>query len=207
MRERFSYASATNTAIASPCPSTTYRTAASTPSRFNNHRVLPCRAHRFRSGPSAPVSFNRRLAYDLKSFITRLWFGFRLDNNMNVVRPNVRCKERPLAMRANLSYGIQYRRAAERAQYVGGLVHQIPFVRCPIRVGFQRAMSRDVVVPIHGTGFVAVQMRTIAGERNQVRHARSFYTAPLRSRLTGSTVTRLDHRYASRGSVQGAVSR
>jgi hypothetical protein len=39
------------------------------------------------------------------------------------------------------------------------------------------------VVPIHGTGFVAVQMGAVAGERNQVRHARSFYTAPSRSRL------------------------
>jgi hypothetical protein len=36
------------------------------------------------------------------------------------------------------------------------------------------------VVPIHGTGFVAVQMTSIAREGNQVRHVRSCYTAPLR---------------------------
>jgi hypothetical protein len=39
------------------------------------------------------------------------------------------------------------------------------------------------VVPIHGTGFVAVQMGAVVRERNQVRHVRLFYTAPSRSRL------------------------
>jgi hypothetical protein len=42
------------------------------------------------------------------------------------------------------------------------------------------------VVPIHGTGFVAVQMGAVARERYQVRHARLFYTAPSQSRLIGS---------------------
>jgi hypothetical protein len=47
-------------------------------------------------------------------------------------------------------------------------------------------MSMNVVAPIHGTGFVAVQMGAIARERNQVRHVGVFYTAPSRSRLTGT---------------------
>jgi hypothetical protein len=55
-------------------------------------------------------------------------------------------------------------------------------------------MSRNVVVPIHGTGFVAVHMGAIPGERNQVRHRTSVYTARSRSRL-GNGRSRLSNSF------------
>jgi hypothetical protein len=122
-----------------------------------------------------------RIRFEIVHYSFRL--GFSFDNNMNVVRSYMGCEKRPLAMRTHLLNRTKYCCAAERVKYVRSLVHKIPLVRYPLRVGFHHTMSRNVVVPIHGTGFVAVQMRTVAGERNQVCHRRPFYTAPSRSRL------------------------
>jgi hypothetical protein len=112
-------------------------------------------------------------------------FGLRLCFNygVNVIGPNVRRQKRPLSMRANLPYRVQHSATSGRIQQVRSLVHQIALVRCSSKLGIRQTMARNVVVPIHGTGFVSVNMRAIARERNQVRHAKLFYTAPSRSRL------------------------
>jgi hypothetical protein len=86
-------------------------------------------------------------------------------------------------MRANLPDCVEYRTTAGLVQHIRILIHQLSLARCTPWIGRQGAMSGDVVVPIHGTGFVAMQMRTIAGERDQVRHRRLFYIAPSWSRL------------------------
>jgi hypothetical protein len=109
--------------------------------------------------------------------------GFGLYDGVNVVRSRVRGQKRPSPMPADLPYRIHYRTTAGRVQQIRSLVHQSALVARTRRIGLNQAMSRNVVVPIHGTGFVAMQMRAIARERNQVRHAASFYPAPSRSRL------------------------
>ena len=110
-------------------------------------------------------------------------FCFCLDNHVNMVIPYMRRKESPISVRANLPYTVQHRAAVRRIQQERTLVHQIALTRCTFGVRSNQMMSRNVVVPIHGTEFVAVHMRSVAGERNQVRHAGLFYTAPSRSRL------------------------
>jgi len=108
---------------------------------------------------------------------------FSLRNSVNTSASHMRGQERPLAMRANLSNRREYRETACRVQQVGRLVHRIAFARRARIVRLNRAMSGDIMVPIHGTALVAMEMRAIAGERDQVRHVSSFYTAPSRSRL------------------------
>jgi hypothetical protein len=119
-----------------------------------------------------------------------LGFRVRVYHRMNVSRSYMRRQKRPVTVQANLTDRAQHRTAVGRIQQIRSLIHQMPLVRCTRRVGLNRAMSMNVMVPIHGTGFVAVQMGAIARERNQVRHARLFYTAPSRSRL-GRTRSRL----------------
>jgi hypothetical protein len=112
-----------------------------------------------------------------------LWFRFGVYDCMNVRGPNMRRQKRPFPVQANLEYRIQHCATSAGVQQVRRLVHQIALAQCTLLIGLNQTMSRNVVVPIHGTRFVAVQMRTIVGERNKVRHARTFYTAPSRSRL------------------------
>jgi hypothetical protein len=108
---------------------------------------------------------------------------FRLNNNVNMVSPHMRRKKIPVSVRANFPYAVQHRAAIRSVQPVRILVHQVTLSRGARLIGRNQAMSRNVVVPIHGTGFVAVHMGTVAGERNQVRPAGSFYIAPSRLRL------------------------
>jgi hypothetical protein len=112
-----------------------------------------------------------------------LRLGVRFHHYMDVVGPHMRRQQRPGSMQANLANRIQHRTAGDCIQQVRPLIHQIALARRTRPIAFNQSMSRNIVVPIHGTGFVAVQMRTIAGERNQVRHTRLFYTALSRSRL------------------------
>jgi hypothetical protein len=113
---------------------------------------------------------------------------FSLDNGVDVIGPHMRRQKRPLAVRANLSNRTEHRPTATRIQKVRRLVHQFSLARCTYLVGPNHAMPRNVVAPIHGTGFVAVQMGAIARERNQVRHVGLFCTAPSRSRLGGAAL-------------------
>jgi hypothetical protein len=114
----------------------------------------------------------------------------RFHQRMNVVRAHMRRQKRPSPIRTNLLDRVHDRAPGESIQEVRRLIHQIVHTRCAPRIRLNSAMSRNIMVPIHGTGLVAVQMRTTARERNQVRHARVFHTAPLRSRL-GRTRSRL----------------
>jgi hypothetical protein len=112
-------------------------------------------------------------------------FGFclSLDNHMNVIGAHVRSQQRPVSMRANFSYRVQHGATPRSVQHVRSLVHQLAFARCTRLIVLLQPVSRNVMVPIYGTGFVAVHVSAVARERNQVRHARLFYTAPSRSRL------------------------
>jgi hypothetical protein len=104
-------------------------------------------------------------------------------NHVNMVGSDMSRQEPPSAMPTNFAYGVEYRAARRAAQQIQLLVHQILLMRCPPKIRLKRTMSGNIVAPIHGTGFVAVQVRTITGERDQVYHGRFARTAPSRSRL------------------------
>jgi hypothetical protein len=98
------------------------------------------------------------------------------------------CRQQsPSAIRGNFAYSIKHRTASQAVQHVRLLVHQAALMCGPPRIWLKSAVSGNIVVPIHGTRFVAVQMRSIAGEGDQVRHRTSVYTASSRSRLIGGT--------------------
>ena len=123
---------------------------------------------------------------------TEIPFRFRIcfHHSVNVIRPHMRRQKRPLTVRANLLNRIEHRATDGRVQEVRRLVHQVALARGTRLVWINDAMSRNLVVPIHGTGFVAVQMTTLAREGNQVRHVRSFYTARLRQAEPRSRLSR-----------------
>jgi len=102
---------------------------------------------------------------------------------VNVVRARIRCQKRPTPVHADFPYRVKHYVTAGRVQYVRLLIHQIPHARRARRIPLKSAISKNIMVPIHGTSFIPVQMCTIARERDQVRHARLFYTAPSPSRL------------------------
>jgi hypothetical protein len=141
-----------------------------------------------------------RIGFEIDHY--SFWFRICFHHAMRVIRSNVRRQKCPLPMRANLLHRLQHCGPVGRAQQVRSLVHQEALTRCTLLIGLRQTMSRNVMVPIHGTGFVAVQMRSIARERNQIRHANLLYTAPSRSRL-GSARSSLNG--SARSSLNGGV--
>ncbi len=117
--------------------------------------------------------------------ITHHPVGFRIGvyNCMHVRGPNVPRQKGPVPMRANLPYSVQNCVTFGSIQQVRSMLHQVALARSTLPIGLQQTMSRNIVVPIHGTRFISMQMAAMARERNQVRHERSFYTASSRSRL------------------------
>jgi hypothetical protein len=113
-----------------------------------------------------------------------LGFRFCVHNRMNVSHSYMRRQKRPAPVQANLVDRLQHGTPGAGVQQVWSLMHQVALPHDALGISFQCAISRNIMVPVHGTRFLPVQMRTIARERNQVRHAKLFYTAPSRSRLT-----------------------
>ena len=103
-------------------------------------------------------------------------FGSRfcLHNRVNVIiricaakSDQCRCKQTPRIASSTA-------RRPERSTSKD-LIHQLRSRDARAASALNRSTSRNVMVPIHGTRFVAVQMRTIARERNQVRHAKPYF--------------------------------
>jgi hypothetical protein len=114
---------------------------------------------------------------------------FRFDDDMHVVRANVRGEQHPAAMRANLPQRIEDRRSRVVVEQTPGLTH-LAF-RCPgtNRIGLQQSTSHAVVQPVYGTGLVAMQMSAVADERDQVSHIQQIHRSLTRAARndTGAT--------------------
>jgi hypothetical protein len=128
-----------------------------------------------------PIQLPTSIRFESVHCPLRFRLGFH--DYVSMGGPYVGRQKRPVTVRANLLYRPQHGITTGRVQEVWSLIHQIAPTRYARRVSLESAMSGDIVIPIHGTRFIAVQMRTIARERNQIRHESLFYTAPSRSRL------------------------
>jgi hypothetical protein len=73
-------------------------------------------------------------------------------------------------MHANLAQSIGHRRSAVFIETTGQLVHLLPHYGDTFRIGFRQSGSGHIVAPIHRTGLVVVQVRTVASKRNEVPH-------------------------------------
>ena len=158
----------------SPCLSITYASAARTSSRFHSQRVLPCRAHLFRSAGSNPNSFKRRLAKDFRSFINSLGLRFRVDQDVNVIRPDMSRKQVPATIRTTRNDGCEHGLPAVFIQEVRRLIHLVACPGNPFCVGLNHTASGQIVGPIDRAACIAMEMATIASERNQICHPVSF---------------------------------
>jgi hypothetical protein len=134
--------------------------------------------------PSHPVQSPTRIRFEGVHHQLRL--RVCVHHRMNVSHSYMRRQKRPVPVQANLVGRLQHGATGAGVQQVWSLMHQIALERNTRRISFQCAISRNIMVPIHGTRFLPVQMRTIARERHQIRHANLVYTAPSRSRLTGT---------------------
>lgn len=126
--------------------------------------------------PSARVCLERIHCY--------FWFDLCFDHDMHMRHPEMRCQQRPATNRTHFADRIQHCQAGHRIHHEDRLLHEIPLPGRTSYIGFECTMSRNTVIPIHGTRFVAMHMSAVAGERDQVGHASLLYTAPSRSRLS-----------------------
>ena len=74
----------------------------------------------------------------------------------------------PTATGTPLEQGREHGLPTARIHTVGRPVHQTLFCPNPIRIGFDQSISRQIVLSIDRTLFLAVQVAAIASERNQV---------------------------------------
>jgi hypothetical protein len=73
-------------------------------------------------------------------------------------------------MYANLAQSIEHRRSAVFIETPGQLVHLLSHCGDTFRTGFRQSGSGHIVAPVHRTGLVAVQVRTVPSKRNEVPH-------------------------------------
>jgi hypothetical protein len=85
---------------------------------------------------------------------------------MHVIRPHVSRPETPATMRTDFANGFEYFRTTVAIQGIGRLVHLFAFHRYTLWTGFRQARSQHVVLTVHGAGYFAVQVGSVAHESN-----------------------------------------
>jgi hypothetical protein len=90
---------------------------------------------------------------------------------VNVIRSYAGSQKIPIAMLTDFAEGTEDGGAAGLIQPVGTLVHLFAFRGATVRTGFRKRASKDIMLPVYDAGFVAVQMRPIACESDEVTHS------------------------------------
>ena len=89
---------------------------------------------------------------------------------MHMIRPHVGGQQTPTAMQTYLPQGVQYDRPAVPVEQIRRLFHALPFIGEALLVSFQQSASGQIVAPIYGTRFIAVQVPAVGCERDEVPH-------------------------------------
>ena len=103
---------------------------------------------------------------------------------MHVIRSHMCCPETPAIVQTNFAESIEYCRTTVAVEQIGHWVHLMAFHRDTFGIDVRQPASGHIVVPVDRTGVLAVQVRPIARESNEVSHSRRAVTASLQSRLS-----------------------
>jgi hypothetical protein len=93
---------------------------------------------------------------------------------MNVIGSHMCCAEIPATVRTDFAESVEYCRAAVLVEEIGRLVHLPAFHRDTLWIGFCEPASGYVVASVDRTGLIAVQVRPIASESDEVSHKRAI---------------------------------
>jgi hypothetical protein len=181
--------SALNTAIGSPCSSTTYRIA-------SLHFLV------FPEPSGTPVARPPLSIRIFKSGAAKIPASIRLEIVHDLLGPDVGFHKHvlvigqqadPPAVRTYVMESLKHSSPATLVQKIWRLVHQLALSIGVVRMGWQQPGSRQIVVRIDGTRFLAMQVRAIAGEGDEVPHGRWFWN--LRSPYGRGSVTYISPNY------------
>jgi hypothetical protein len=89
---------------------------------------------------------------------------------MDMIGPHVGGQQVPAAMETDLPHGFKHHSPAVPVEQIRRLIHALTLRREPLWIGIHQAASGLIVVTIHRTGFIAVQVITVAGKGNEVGH-------------------------------------
>jgi hypothetical protein len=92
----------------------------------------------------------------LESVHDHLRANVRFQNYVHAIRSHVGSQEIPIAILTDLAQSIEYGGAAGLVQVVGSLVHLFAFDVETLRTGFRERASKEIMIPVYDTGFVAV---------------------------------------------------
>jgi len=79
-------------------------------------------------------------------------------------------EEIPIAMQTNLAQSIEHYHPTLPIQAILLLIHLFAFHPGALRARFSKWVSGHIVIPVHCTGFIAMQVGTIAGESDEISH-------------------------------------
>ena len=102
----------------------------------------------------------------------------RLHDHMNMIASHMRSPQPPTAVYADFAESIEDRRSPVFVKRIRRLVHLVSHHSNTVWTRFRQSATRNIVIPVDRTGFIAVKMSTIAGESNEVPHGGSERTAP-----------------------------
>ena len=80
---------------------------------------------------------------------------------MNVIRSHVGRQENPTAMQTYFAQSADYDDPAVAIKTIRRLVHLLAFYGCALWIGRRQSASGHIVMPVHGTAFIAVKVRPI----------------------------------------------
>src|SRR3954463_11660778 len=112
----------------------------------------------------------------LKSVQNTLRTNLSLDNHVHMSRPNMRCKQPPALVQANLPNYIQNNNPTRSIERKGRFHHPCKFLINASRVSIQASATRLIVLPVHRAGLITMQVHAITGKRNKVPHSTNTQT-------------------------------
>ena len=133
---------------------------------------MPCPPFASRFIQPYPVQTAARVGFEGVHDPLRPSLAF--DHNVNVGAAHVGRKHAPVAMRAVVEKRAQHCLTALAIHGIGLLVHISALRGDPLQIACYQAAPGQIMLPIDGTRFVAVQVAAITGKGNQVSHNHSW---------------------------------
>jgi hypothetical protein len=117
---------------------------------------MPCPPLAARSVNVKQVQSSTSIDFECSHYF--LWTSVGLNYDVDVIHPDMCSKQLPAAMRANLMKRPQHEFPPSSVQEVWAVLHQLSFSTGSYRIRVEKATAWDIVLAIHGSQLVSVNM-------------------------------------------------
>ena len=128
---------------------------------------------------SVPIQIPARICFKIRHHSFRS--SIRIDNRMHVVASHVCSQQIPTAKTTDLLKRMQNHLPPVSIQNIQRMCHRPLFSGSQLGIGLKEPSSRLIMIAVHRSALIPVEMIAIAGKRNEISH-RSPQPKPIPSR-------------------------